>query len=249
MPSKRPRSPKHPSHGLEAAIAKVDEVFQSHGSSEFDAAALAAAMGYDSHRSGAALAWISTVKQYALIDTPSLGAHRVSDLAKDVLLAEGDEHWKALVTAADSPPVFQKIRKQFAGAKTPPAKQIESWLLRENFTKNTAPKCARVYLETESFMASRMTRSDADPSPRAKVDRVGEPPEPVDVAQPTTTVPPISGALYDGNAFTLTSLKPLTKDDFEAIKILLDAQKMVAPPRNTVPVQQGMADGASEAAG
>ena len=249
MPGKRPRSPKHPSYGLETAIAKIDEVFQSHGSSEVDAAALASAIGYDSPRGGAALAWISTLKQYALVDTPSPGSLRVSDLAKDVLHAEGDEQWEALVGAADAPPLFQRIRKQFAGAKTPPAKQIESWLLRQDFTKNTAPKCARVYLETERFMASRMTQRDASLPPEEETPKVEDQPEPLDVVQPTATAPPISGALHDGNAFTLTSLKPLTQEDLEAIKSLLEAQKMVAPPRNTGTTRPAVPDAAPDAAG
>ncbi len=249
MPSKRPRSPKHPSHSLEASIAKINEVFQSHSSIEIDAPALAAAAGYDSPRGGAALAWISTLRQYALIDTPSQGSYRVSDLAKDILLAEGEEQWEALVRAADSPPLFQRIRKQFAGSKTPQPKSLEAWLVRQNFTASSAPKCARVYLETERFMASRMAHRSSAPSPEEKAETVAPQQEPNSIGRDTTIAPPISGALYDGNSFTLTSVKPLTEDDFEVIKKLLDAQKMVAPPRIADPPHQSVADAAPDAAG
>ena len=246
MPSKRPRSPKHPSHGLEAAIAKIDGVFQSHGASEFDAAALATAMGYDSPRGGTALAWISTLKQYELIDTPSQGTHRVSDLAKDVLLAQGEEQLSALVSAADSPPLFKQIRKQFAGTKTPEQKPLELWLQRQDFTSSAASKCARVYLDTERFMGLKLAQEKRDPAPQGEATAAPEEPKPEVNPAPTMATPEISGVLYDGNAFTLTSLKPLTQEDFEAIKTLLDAQKMVAPSREPA---QSAAGATSDAAG
>ncbi len=247
MKAKRQRSPAYPRAGLRETIEKVQKVQKMHGTASVDRDTSITTMGYTSSNSGAATGALSAALAYGLMEKRGAGSVGVSRLGLRVLVAEGDERSDALWEAARTPELHQQLEGIYAGDEVPSQKTVESYLQLNGFTNAAAAGAAKGYIEAIQ-LAGQKTASENGGTPADTGRSVAAQQHYGGTTMATT--PGFSGALYDGNAFTFTSLRPMTKDDFAIVQRVLDAQKLVAPERDDAAVSargyEGVKDHALE---
>lgn len=110
------RSPKYPSFGLQEAINKVQQFWDKDQGAAAPKNALAKHWDYSPKSSGFLQA-IATLKQYGLLDTTGEGLLRPSKLAGSIVMLEQDDpaHRAAVQKAAQRPPIFVDLRKEWPG--------------------------------------------------------------------------------------------------------------------------------------
>ena len=233
--SSRARSPMYPHVGLKGAIERVKMAHEKIASTAVDRTTLAIALGLTSDKSGTALTWLSTVRQYGLTESRGDGLYGVSDLGRDVLFQQGFNKGEALRKAASLPQAFQLIQQSFTG-KAPDQDTLANWLQLRGFTAKAAPVAARSYRDTGEYMASELVPEQGSQTSPAGETIAPEPTagwEPsMDAAQQTSRVSSggtgISWPLRSGNRFSFSSESALTETDFEDVKRILDALSVTA---------------------
>lgn len=245
--SPRNRSPMYPHVGLKGAIERVRTAHDKIGKASVGRSTLAVALGLTSDKSGTALTWLSTVRQYGLTESRGGGEYGVSDLGRSVLFEQGFSREEALRKAAMMPQAFQLIQQTFS-EKAPDQDTLVNWLQLHDFTAKAAPVAAKAYRETSEYMASELVSGQGDQSSPAGETIAPEPTagsEPsMDAVRQTDQASSggttISWPLRSGNRFSFSADSPLTETDFEDVKKILDALSVTAaadPERESVSPQ------------
>jgi len=231
----RARSPKYPHVGLKDAIKRVKMAHEKIANAPVDRSTLAVSLGLSSDKSGTALSWLSTVRQFGLTESRGSGLYGVSDLGRDVLFQQGFNREEALRKAAAMPQAFQLVQQTFAGT-VPDHDTLVNWLQLRDFTAKAAPIAAKAYRETAEYMASELVSPDsAESAPEGETlvhNPTAELEPSMDAMQQTD--PPavprtgISWPLKSGNRFTFSSDRPLTESDFGDVKSIIDALSATA---------------------
>ena len=231
----RARSPKYPHVGLKNAIQRVQTAHEKIARAPVDRSTLAISLGLTSDKSGTALTWLSTVRQYGLTESRGGGSYGVSDLGRDVLFEQGFNREEALRKAATMPQAFQLIQQTFTDT-VPDHDSLVNWLQLRGFTAKAAPVAAKAYRETTEYMTSELVssqedrptpvRETIDPSPNAEWEST------VDAQQqsvrPALSRTEISWPLKSGNRFSFSSAGPMTKTDFADVMSIFSALSATA---------------------
>jgi len=150
MSEGKTRGPKWPSISLKDAIEEVRQVFNAETRNKMSREVLASHLGYKA-LSGTALSKIGALRHYGLIEG-SGDQQRVSDDAVNLLMKEPSsrEYQDALDQAFRRPALFAEIISEY---DTLPSKSnLEYFLVKKGFLKNSAGKAAEVYLDSASFV-------------------------------------------------------------------------------------------------
>ena len=149
--SSRIQSPSYPSTPLEKAIDLVRKFHSAERTNVVDREVAAKAMGF-SGISGHSAKVLSNLIQYGLIEKAGKNEVRVTGRAVELLHPESTQSRNdALVEAAFSPALFQKIGERFPDGQ-PSDNALRSYLVRENFTDAAIPSALRAYRETYQYL-------------------------------------------------------------------------------------------------
>lgn len=149
------RSPNYPQVPLAEACERARKVYKSEHTHTAAREVVAKSLGYSS-MNGAALAAVSTLRQYGLLESADEGL-RVSDDAVSIFeLADGDtERSAALRRLAFNPPLFSELNEKFGG-KLPSDVHLRHHLIKEKrFLPNAADQVIRVYRANLELVGSK----------------------------------------------------------------------------------------------
>lgn len=141
------RSPRYPAVGLPDCIRGVRVIHHMDTLTKIDQEAVAKHLGYEG-LSGPALARISAIRKYGLMEGPG----KALQVTKDALTiiadsVESPERQAAIQRSARRPALFAKLFDYFQGQK-PSAENLQSYLTKQGFTTSGRRKAAKAFLDT-----------------------------------------------------------------------------------------------------
>jgi hypothetical protein len=154
---KRKRSPRHPHHSLQDAIERVKQIYRAEHTHSADREAIAEDLGYTG-LNGASVKWISTLKNYNLLEDEGNGLMRVSDDAVTLIeLPEDDfERALALQRVAFAPELFAALRDIYP-ERLPSDANMRHFLIRNmGFLPKAVDGVIRVYRDNLTFVAEEV---------------------------------------------------------------------------------------------
>ena len=147
------RSPRYPGIALDAALERVEKLYDSENRYATNVQTATAHWGY-APKSGAGAVAVAAMKAYGLVTDAGSGDARtiaVSDLAEDILVREGPERTKAVQAAALRPPAHKDLWDRY-GPSLPSDTSLALYLTRERgFTPGGAQELISVYKRTLNF--------------------------------------------------------------------------------------------------
>ena len=175
---KKLRSPSYPDIPLPKAIDLARTLHDSYRNSSIDRDAAARTLGR-SPTSGGTMTMFSALVSYGLVEKPTRGEIRVTDLANAILHPDNhEEYLKSIKEAGTKPAWFEKLMEKFKGVDLPPAEGVESHLSRNGFSPVATKTATRCFRETVEFIRPALNaRSDEIDQDEGKKPREAEPPQ------------------------------------------------------------------------
>lgn len=149
MASKRSRSPKFPSVGLEEALITLRPVFEAESRNKMSREVLASHLGY-SGLSGASTSKIGALRHFGLIEGRG-DELRVSDNAVVLLMRSQDspEYRTAVELAFSSPTIYRELLSEYECA--PSLQNVEFALVQRGVLKKNAAIAAQDFVNSGDF--------------------------------------------------------------------------------------------------
>lgn len=144
------RSVAYPALTLENSIALVSKLRSGLGKGPYSREEAIKALGY-SGVSGASARAVASLVHYGLLDR-SGNTYSQSELTQEILYSTdetGDAKKRAILKAAQSPKLFEKIIEKFSNQSIPSL--LENILIKEGVSSNSAKEVATVLKETFLF--------------------------------------------------------------------------------------------------
>lgn len=242
------RSPSYPALDLEAALQRVQTLYDEE--KRYPAAIEVALrhLGYGSVKSGGGQVTLAALRYFGLIDAEGSGAQRtvrVSDLAEAILLDRREDSTERLARiqqAALLPPIHAELWKQYGSDLPSPDNLRFELVRRRGFTENGADDFMREYRRTMEF--AQLTEGGANLSEDLG-DRNGngngEEKDLSAVALEKDPKPEVAGQRklrsiqlpYSGTGWaTLQATFPLNDDEWEQMLAVLQAMKPALTERD-----------------
>ena len=144
------RSPNYPRIGLKEAVSRVKMLYDQEGRGPTSREAMAVAVGY-SGISGASDAVLAALNKFGLIEKQGED-YFVSNLAMAIMYPTDEtEKYESAKEAALSPSLFRELYDHFGG-RLPSDKNLEVYLLRNNFSKSAVGLAISAFRETLDFL-------------------------------------------------------------------------------------------------
>jgi hypothetical protein len=236
------RSPSYPALDLEAALERVQTLYETER--RYPAAIEVALrhLGYNSVKSGGGQVTLAALRYFGLIEAQGSGAQRtvrVTDLAEGILLdkrEDSTERLRRIREAALLPPMHAEMWKQY-GADLPSPDNLRFELVRNRgFTESGADDFITEYRRTIQF--ARLAEADANLSEEPEDKNGNGNGEETDLSVATPEMEDqkrdLSGSRklrsiqlpYSGTGWaTLQATFPLADDEWEQMLTVLQAMK------------------------
>lgn len=145
------RSPRHPNISIKEAIELIRKIFKNERSNPMARETAAKHLGY-SGISGASTKALANLMQYGLMERSGEGEIKVSGLTFKIMAPESEaEKLGAILDASENPDFFQELNERYPDV-APTVENLESYLIRRNFTDAALRDASKAYLETRAFV-------------------------------------------------------------------------------------------------
>lgn len=165
------RSPNYPQIPLSEACERARKVYKAEHTHPAAREVIARSLGYNS-MNGSALAALSTLRQYGLLEPAGEGLKISNDAVAILELADGDtERDAALKRLAFAPPLFADLNEKFGGT-LPSDVNLRHHLIKDKkFLPNAADQVIRVYRENlELVGGNNVSYNEGDQAKSAQIE-------------------------------------------------------------------------------